>query len=547
MKEVFTKSQKFVQEYSATIVRVGELHDIENSDNLKKAMIDGFPVVVNKNDVNEGDYMIYCRNETELNSSFLSVNNMYEIGAREKNANFEEVQMLIDEGKQDEAKAKVGYFAKTGRVKMIKLRGCPSMGVLIRLDSLVNWDPELANVKLEDYVHYDDNGNFIPFDFDTVNDKHFIKAYVPKINTPRSGGGHGIKKDKTKKFDRMVDGEFIFHYDTNQLQSNMWKLNPFVEIWASVKCHGTSFVMGNVLVKKPTIMNKLRDMINVFSDTRIKKCDKKIRLIDKLIDVDVTTDLNREKYSIKKLDLEKKKTRIENRKITKFDTEYYDVYSSRTVIKNRYINKQVNSGFYSVDVWGDYHNLLKGKIPENVTIYGEIVGWVTDQDKMIQKNYDYGCKKGENKLMIYRINEKMDDGTHREYEIDEVMDFTERLVATYPEISDRIMKYPLLYHGKLSDLYPHINTANHWNENVLEAMKNDKEHFGMEENEPLCKFKVPREGICIRIANDPVKECFKLKTLAFRAAEQKLIDAGQVDIEMADNYASNEEEGNGEA
>lgn len=47
------------------------------SDNLKQAIIDGFSVVVNKNDVNEGDYMIYCKNETELNSQFLSVNNMY--------------------------------------------------------------------------------------------------------------------------------------------------------------------------------------------------------------------------------------------------------------------------------------------------------------------------------------------------------------------------------------------------------------------------------------------------------------------------------------
>lgn len=34
-------------------MKVGELKDIENSDNLKQAVIDGFPVVVNKNDVKE--------------------------------------------------------------------------------------------------------------------------------------------------------------------------------------------------------------------------------------------------------------------------------------------------------------------------------------------------------------------------------------------------------------------------------------------------------------------------------------------------------------
>lgn len=213
MKNIFTKSEKFKQEYSATIVRVGELKDIENSDNLKQVIIDGFSVVVNKNDVKEGDYMIYCKNETELNSQFLSVNNMYEIGERERNANHEEVEKLMAEGKNDEAKKMVGYFNKNGRVKMIRLRGCPSMGVLMRLESFVNWDAELAGVNLADYVKYDNNGNFVPFDFDTINDKLFIKAYVPKTNPVRSGGGSGKRNNKIKKFDRMLEGEFAFHYD----------------------------------------------------------------------------------------------------------------------------------------------------------------------------------------------------------------------------------------------------------------------------------------------------------------------------------------------
>ena len=70
MSNFFTKSENFKEEYCATIVKVGELKDIENSDNLKQAVIDGFSVVVNKNDVKEGDYMIYCKNETELSAQF---------------------------------------------------------------------------------------------------------------------------------------------------------------------------------------------------------------------------------------------------------------------------------------------------------------------------------------------------------------------------------------------------------------------------------------------------------------------------------------------
>jgi len=528
MKEIFSKSENFKQEYSATIVRVGELKDIENSDNLKQTIIDGFSVVVNKNDVKEGDYMIYCKNETELNSEYLAVNNMYEIGERHLNANCVEVEKLIADGKTDEAKKMVGYFNKNGRVKMIRLRGCPSMGVLMRLVSFINWDGALADVNLQDYVHYDSNGNFVPFDFDTVNGKLFIKAYVPKINPCRSGGGSGggKKKDKSKKFDRMIEGEWAFHYDTNQLNSNMWRLSPEDVVYISTKVHGTSICLGNILVKKPTLLNKFRDFLNSFKDKKISKYERQLK---------------RTEDDLLKLELQKKIAVVDNRKIRKFDTEYYNVYSSRTVIKNQYINKQVNSGFYSTDIWGEYNEMLKGKIPQNVSIYGEIVGYLTGSSKMIQKNYDYGCEVGENKLMIYRVNEKLEDGTHKEYEIDEVIEFTKQLVAQYPEIESRILPYTLLFHGKLSDLYPQVDRANHWNENILEELKNDKEHFGMELDEPMCKNKVPREGICLRIANDPVKECFKLKCLYFLGKEAANIDKGEVDIEMADNYGEQQQ------
>lgn len=278
-KEIFTKSETFKQEYSATIVRVGELKNIENSDNLKQVIIDGFSVVVNKNDVKEGDYMIYCKNETALNAQFLSVNNMFEIGERHLNENASEVEKLIDEGKTDEAKKLVGYFNKHGRVKMIKLRGCPSMGVLLRLESFINWDSTLADVILDDYVKYDENGNFIPFDFDTVNENLFIKAYVPKTNACRSGGGTGQKKDKTKRFNRMLEGEWSFHYDTNQLNSNMWKFSPEDVVDISVKIHGC--------VERNTIINTME-----YGDITIGEIvDKKINCHIKAYDVETNTNV----------------------------------------------------------------------------------------------------------------------------------------------------------------------------------------------------------------------------------------------------------------
>ena len=547
-KDIFTKSEGFREEYSCAICRVGEVTPIEGSDFLAQTVVSGFNIVVRKDEVHEGDVVLYAKNETALNKQYLSANNAFEIGEYDLNSNAAEVASLIENGQKDEAKKKTGFFNKHGRVKMIKLRGCPSMGYIFTLESLVRWDDTLADVNLEEYIDKTKEGVEIPYNFDTVNGKLFAKAYVPKTNMPRNGGGSGKKTDKTKKFDRLIEGEFSYHYDTQQLNNNMWKLSPDNVVDISLKVHGTSGIFGNILVKSPTLMNKVRDLVNSLKDRKIRKINRDIEKLSKLIEsyegaLEVSKgevaamhkadiSIMREEIS----DLERKATKIENSKWNNFSTEYYNIYSSRKVIKNRYINKQVNSGYYSVDVWGEYHRLLEGKIPENVTIYGEIVGYENDIDKMIQKGYDYGCERGKNKLMIYRVNEKMSDGTHKEYEISEVIDFANKLVEKYPEISDNIMPYPLLYHGKLTDLYPDIDTTNHWHENVLAELKADKEHFGMELDEPLCKTKVPREGICLRIENDPIKECFKLKSLKFLKKESDDVSNGIVDIEMADNY-----------
>lgn len=228
-------------------------------------------------------------------------------------------------------------------------------------------------------------------------------------------------------------------------------------------------------------------------------------------------------------------------KFLQFTKKDYDViYSSRTVIKNKTINPKVNGGFYNTDVWGEYYELLKDVIPAGITIYGEILGYLSGSTRMIQKNYDYGCNPGENKLMIYRVTKTEEDGSKKEYNINEVITFTLKIQDSLQEIGKdpkKIFMIPLLYHGELTDLYPEIDPTKHWHENVLEAMKNDVEHFGMEKKEPLCRNKVPREGICLRIDDDPVAECFKLKAESFLMSESKMIDEGTYeDIETQQRY-----------
>ena len=175
-----------------------------------------------------------------------------------------------------------------------------------------------------------------------------------------------------------------------------------------------------------------------------------------------------------------------------YDKKYNLVYSSRTVIKNQYINKkQKPGGYYSDDVWGYWAKKLDGLIPQDYCIYCEIAGF-TPNGSPIQKGYDYGCThmaEEKSKLMVYRITK---DG--KELEISEVIEFGKYLSE---KLGDIIMPLTLLYHGSLGDLYPELDRTNHWHENLLENNeilqdlskdKSDSDYAGCEDKLSMAKF-----------------------------------------------------------
>lgn len=233
---------------------------------------------------------------------------------------------------------------------------------------------------------------------------------------------------------------------------------------------------------------------------------------------------------------------FKSHRITDYIIEYGNVTSSRTVIKNQYINKGVNGGFYGVDIWSEYGDLIYPYLEEGMTLYGEICGYLTGSQKMIQKGYDYGCEEGENFLMPYRITTTNEDGTKKEWDVQEVYDWTVKLITDNPELKNRIHPITVAYHGTLKDLYPDLSLTEHWHENLLETLRNDKKRFNMEKNCPLCKNKVPFEGIVLRIDGDEISEAFKLKCMKFLKAEASLMDdiasgKEQLSDEMAETYA----------
>lgn len=619
-QNILTASEKMSHEYCASVIRVGEIHPLENSDNLEKTLINGNSFVIEKGTLHTGDIAFYVENECEINSQFLSINNQYEISEYSRNSNAAEIEeylklgsvhkeiankkekqlkklkeilkkikdrttlisaietlkMNIDENKEkyeqlikrgeteqlsedDEkfldmykkavtslgkkenklttyddvknctvediqksidaikeeiaseneeyekimypAKRKVGFFNRYGRVKMIRLRGCPSYGYLFGVESMKKFCPDIETVNLEE---------LIGLDFDTVNvngeDVLFCKAYVPRVKVTKLPSRTERRQKKVAKFNRVID--FDFHYETWKLQKNMQNFNRNDVVDITLKLHGTSWIGANILVKYPKKFH-----------TPFKKLNKW---------------------------LQKMYLQYVPSKWQSYSVDYGNVCSSRSVIKNKEFNPDVGSGYYKSDVWTEMNNLIKDFIPQGYTLYGEIIGYEIGSERMIQKEYDYGCEKGENKLMIYRITETDPDGKKREFTVSEVYDWTMKLISEHQEIANRIHPIDIIYHGTLEELYPEINCSDsngRWRDDVLEAMKIDT-RFKMEMLEPLCThYKVPREGIVIRKEVDgyssEAQEAYKLKTDMFFEREKSMIDSGDVDIEMAsNNYGS---------
>lgn len=230
MKKVFTKSEAYNREYACTIVKIGELHPIEGKDKIVSTLVNGLSMVIRKDQVKEGDIMIYAMNETQLNEKFLSANNLYDIENYDKNSNAVEVGKLLFEDKKDEAKTHVGFFNKYGRVKLIRLGGTPSYGYLFSINELAKVYPDVLDVNLEELVDTD---------FDTVCGELFVQVYVPPVKEGTPRGSRDKKRNrKLFQFDRLIPGHFSFHYDTGQFAREVKNFQPTDVVSISVKIHG---------------------------------------------------------------------------------------------------------------------------------------------------------------------------------------------------------------------------------------------------------------------------------------------------------------------
>lgn len=430
--------------YCAIVVKIKNIIPIENCENVVHTNIFGNLVVVSK-DTKIGDQGLFFPVETKLSNDFLKYNNLYK-----------KPELNIDQTKK-------GYFEENGRIRCVKFRGNKSEGFFIPSSSLNFCGKEFSQ-----------NNLLVGLEFDEINGIKICEKYIVVIknmtSSTQSKGKKGLHR--IKKISKLIDNQFNFHIDTNQLGKNIHHIKPNSIIQISVKQHGTSLISSKIL------------------------CKRKLTLIEKIL-----------KFIGIKIN----------------DIEYDYIYSSRKVIKNQYKNTLKN-GFYNEDIWGLAHNKIKHVLQDGMTIYAEIVGFLSNGN-YIQKDFDYGCQPSEFDIYVYRITYTNLSGKVFEFSAKQIQDFCKE---------NGIKAVPELYYGYASNLFKDKLIQNPLDEN-LEVWRNEFLELlkltYLEGDEPMNKLKVvPREGIVLRIEKN-YAEVYKLKSTKFLEHETKLLDSNEVDIE----------------
>jgi hypothetical protein len=432
--------------YVCTVVQIQSIFDIDGADKIKRTVVLGNNVVVS-NDVKVGDKMLYFISGTKLDKEYCVKNN------------------LLDKAEMNYDNTKKGFIShKQFRVKAIKLRGIVSDGMLMPMESLKPFLEEgsINSLKVGDEFT-DINGN-------TLCEKYFVPV--------RNSNPGGKAPDKQPKISRLVDNQFYLHGDTDNLRKNIHKLNMNDTIGIHYKKHGTSIVIGNVLVKRP------------------------LKLYEKVLQK-FGVDLNDKMYDI--------------------------VYSSRKVVKNEYLNPNVGQGYYGEDIWGVVAKEVGHLIPKGWTLYGEIIGF-TPSGSYIQKDFDYGCSIGEHKFYVYKISVTNTDG--------KVIYLTDKQIEEWCEKVGLLYKDTFIYYGSVDNLMGSMDfcdwdilfrkeTYDIWQDELLAYLE-----YKYNENDCyMCTNKVPEEGIVLRVEKLEEYEAYKLKSKRFVFMESVSQENEETNIE----------------
>lgn len=284
------------------------------------------------------------------------------------------------------------------------------------------------------------------------------------VNEKARNASLAKKKGKVKRVSRIIENQFRLADDTAQLKRNIHKISPDDLITISFKMHGTNANYANVLCKRPL---KLYEKVLKFLGVKIN------------------------------------------------DVHYDLIISSRRVIKNKYADEAKGS-FYDEDIWMRAAEKIRPALKPGISAHCEIVGQLSN-GKWIQKGYDYGTNPGEFEVYVYRMFYTSVHG--------DVYEFTTPKMVKYCQEMG-LKTVPIFYYGYARDLYPELDTEDHWHEDFLAKLIKDY----TEKDCYMSKNVVPEEGICV-IKNCNNFEALKLKSFRFLERETKELDSGEVNIE----------------
>lgn len=363
--------------------------------------------------------------------------------------------------------AQKGFFEQSGRVKAIKFKGVISTGFLIPVSSL----------------HYL-NSRYIPKagdEFNEIEEKEVVIKYI--IRHIHENGPKGDKQNKmnVKMTQLLVPHQFRFHSETNQLARSLHMFKEEDIIILTDKWHGSSCILSNVLIRKK--LNWRQKLLNLLGG---------------------------------KVD----------------DKEYGYIYSSgkpKSNLPKGIEGAWINNGtsFYISDIWKRAFDDYKHALEPGITLYGELVGYTKD-GAFIQKGYDYGCKVGEYKFMVYRITYTKPDGNLIEFSWQQIKGYCAKFELQHVVELNFCRIEELMANGGIGEEFPF---------EVKRDMLLSRLQSTLERTCPYCTTGVPSEGVVLRRDGHHFYDAYKVKSKMFLKRETDELDKGIVSIEEEANNA----------
>lgn len=309
--------------------------------------------------------------------------------------------------------------------------------------------------------------------FDTVNEILLAKKYKIKHNKSETSNKKELtKSDKKAVVHNILEGQFKFHIDTPNLRKEIYNIRRNDLVSITYKLHGSSVIVSNLLHTRP------------------------LKWYEKFV----------------------------NKYITPVKDTYYDlVISSRKVIKT--VDNQQH--YYKEDIWRDTGLAIKDRIPPGYSLYGEIVGYLTN-GSYIQKDYDYGLEKGKKQLYIYRITYTSPENNVIELSTTQCEQFCKHFGLEFVPIFENTVPFEQVIQKYCKSS---ICVSDLSDDDFYQLAIQTLEAKFTENNCYMCNNKVPEEGIIIRVENSFKFDVKKLKGFRFLEKESKQLDTQEVDLE----------------